>query len=209
MADRWQSQRSQYTTIIEQYLTGVTGNYSWFPWQGVDLLFGGGAENFKAGPGNGNKSQIDRWAETGYQVGLNNTQLQAFDNSKRALGLFTQGNLSTWLDQNVYKSALDFAVQPLGQQGAYDQPGLKQMTLKAIDILSTRAKARGTGWALMSEAALIDKEMHVQDVDRALGDLLELDDTVRATLEHLKAIGELDDTLVVVTADHGTFLSFP
>lgn len=54
----------------------------------------------------------------------------------------------------------------------------------------------------MSEAALIDKEMHVQDVDRALGDLLELDDTLRATLEHLKEIGELDNTLVVVTADH-------
>jgi arylsulfatase A-like enzyme len=36
-----------------------------------------------------------------------------------------------------------------------------------------------------------------------LGDLLELDDTVRATLEHLKEIGELDDTLVVITADHG------
>jgi len=35
-----QSQRSQYTAIIEQYLNGVSGNYSWFPWQGVDLLFG-------------------------------------------------------------------------------------------------------------------------------------------------------------------------
>jgi len=44
--------------------------------------------------------------------------------------------------------------------------------------------------------------MHVQDVDRALGDLLELDDTVRATLDHLAEIGELEDTLVIVTADH-------
>lgn len=35
-----QSQRSQYTTIIEQYLNGVSGNFSWFPWEGVDLLFG-------------------------------------------------------------------------------------------------------------------------------------------------------------------------
>jgi len=87
--------------------------------------------------------------------------------------------------------------------GRYDQPGLKDMTLKAIDILHTRAKERGTGFMLMSEAALIDKEMHVQDVDRALGDLLELDDTLRATLAHLEEIGELDETLIVVTADHG------
>lgn len=115
------SQRSQYTAIIEQYLTGVSGNYSWFPWQGVDLLFGGGAENFLPGPGNGNVSQFDRWAEHGYQVGFNNTQLQAFDNAQRALGIFTRGNLSTWLDKNVYPDTLANAIQPDGTQGAYDQ----------------------------------------------------------------------------------------
>lgn len=197
------SQRAQYTAIIEQYLNGVTANHTWYPWQGIDVLFGGGGEAFLAGPGNGNVDQFQRWAEHGYQVGFNNTQLQSFANEQRALGIFTRGNLSTWLDKNVYPDTLDFAIQPDGTEGAYDQPGLKEMTLKAIDILSTRAKARGTGWSLMSEAALIDKEMHVQDVDRALGDLLELDDTVRATLEHLKEIGELEETLVIVTADHG------
>lgn len=45
--------------------------------------------------------------------------------------------------------------------------------------------------------------MHVQDVDRALGDLLELDDTLRAVVQHLEEIGELEETLIVVTADHG------
>ena len=45
--------------------------------------------------------------------------------------------------------------------------------------------------------------MHVLDYDRALGELLELDDTVRATFQKLKDLGELEDTLVVVTADHG------
>ena len=197
------SVRSQYATIIDQYLVGTAAHHPWFPWDGVDLLFGGGAEDFLPNKKNGNVSQFDRWAEAGYQISLNNTQLQAFDNAERALGIFTQGNISTWLDKNVYPDTLDFAIQPYGEQGAYDQPGLKEMTLKAIDILHTRSQERGTGFALMSEAALIDKEMHVQDVDRALGDLLELDDTLRATLEHLEKIGELEDTLVVVTADHG------
>lgn len=45
--------------------------------------------------------------------------------------------------------------------------------------------------------------MHTLDYDRALGELLELDDTVKATIEHLKKIGEYDDTLIIVTADHG------
>ncbi|ODO10012.1 hypothetical protein I350_02237 [Cryptococcus amylolentus CBS 6273] len=197
------SQRSQYTSIVEQYLNGVSGNYSWYPWEGVDLLFGGGGENFLPSPGNGNVSQFERWASHGYQVGYNKTALEAFDNAQRALAIFTQGNISTWLDQNVYTDLLDLAVTPQGERGAHDQPGLKDMTLKAIDILHTRSKERDTGFMLMSEAALIDKEMHVLDIDRALGEVLELDDTVRAVLEHLEKIGELEDTLVVITADHG------
>jgi alkaline phosphatase len=45
--------------------------------------------------------------------------------------------------------------------------------------------------------------MHVLDYDRALGDLLELDDTVRETIKKLKEMRILDETLVVVSADHG------
>jgi arylsulfatase A-like enzyme len=63
--------------------------------------------------------------------------------------------------------------------------------------------------------------MHVLDYDRALGELLELDDTVQKTIDRmfflflsqcrrlrdtrsdLKKIGQYDDTLIVVTADHG------
>ena len=46
-------------------------------------------------------------------------------------------------------------------------------------------------------------QMHVLDYQRALGELLELDDTVRASIEHLKKLGVYEDTLIVVTADHG------
>lgn len=75
------------------------------------------------------------------------------------------------------------------------------MTLKAIDIL--HARNAGKGWFLMSEAASIDKMMHVLDYDRALGELLELDDTVKATVAHLKTLDTLKETLILVTADHG------
>ncbi|KIJ49755.1 hypothetical protein M422DRAFT_44614 [Sphaerobolus stellatus SS14] len=45
--------------------------------------------------------------------------------------------------------------------------------------------------------------MHVLDYDRALGKLFELDDTIRVSIAHLKTIGEYENTLIVVTADHG------
>lgn len=45
--------------------------------------------------------------------------------------------------------------------------------------------------------------MHALDYDRALGELLELDDTVKATINKLKAIDQLKETLILVTADHG------
>lgn len=76
------------------------------------------------------------------------------------------------------------------------------MTLKAIDILQSRAR-KNACWFLMSGAASIGRMIHALDYDRALGELLELDDTVRASIEHLRKIGELHNTLIVVTADHG------
>lgn len=45
--------------------------------------------------------------------------------------------------------------------------------------------------------------MHALDYDRALGELLELDDTIKATIEKLKSLDKLKETLILVTADHG------
>lgn len=133
----------------------------------------------------------------------NNTALKAAGNDSKTLGIFSVSNLAKWLDRNVYESNLDVEdTAPDGSSAAAtDQPGLKDMTLKAIDILQERHGDEG--FFMMSEAASIDKMMHVLDYDRALGELLELDDTVKATMAHLEALGILNDTLVIVTADHG------
>lgn len=119
---------------------------------------------------------------------------------------WTDIQIYRWLDRNVYTDNLhDQENSPdcLGTD-AVDQPGLKEMTVKAIDVLNNRATANGSnGWFIMSEAASIDKQMHTLDYDRALGELLELDDTIKASINHLSELGALEDTLIVVTADHG------
>jgi len=198
--------RADYPEIIDSFLNGVTANYSWTEFKGVDVLMGGGAENFQAPESFKNQDYYELFADRGYSVVYDKDELEGADSSKKLLGIFTTGNMDKWLDQKVYpQNTVGNENSPKNDgTDAPNQPDLKQMTLKAIEVLSKRAKADGDkGFVLMSEAASIDKMMHVLDYDRALGELLELDDTVRATFQKLKDLGELEDTLVVVTADHG------
>ncbi|KAL1612735.1 hypothetical protein SLS60_000964 [Paraconiothyrium brasiliense] len=197
--------RSEYGAVVDSFLNGIT-NYTWTEWDGPDVLFGGGAEQFYSPELGGvtyqNKTYYDEFAKKGYQILQNRTALLAAPSNEKALGVFTYSNMAKWLDRNVYRENLNQSLSPTGDKtAALDQPGLKEMTLKAIDILSERSGEKG--FFLMSEAASIDKMMHVLDYDRALGELLELDDTIKATVNKLNETGCLKETLILVTADHG------
>lgn len=168
------------------------------------MFFGGGAEQFYAGKGSyKGKDYYREFANKGYTVSLNKTALNAVDTSKPALGVFCQSNLPVWLDRNVYPDNIKtLKNDPAGgNRSATDIPGLKDMTLKAVEILAKRGKDKG--FFLMSEGASIDKQMHQLDYDRALAELLEMDDTIRATIKKLEELGIRNETLVLVSADHG------
>jgi len=195
--------RGFYGPLIDQALNGVT-NYTWTKMNGPDVYFGGGAEQFYPGSGSyQGKDYYGEFAKKSYDISLNKTSLAKLTGDKKALGIFCQSNLPVWLDRNVYKDNLkSFTNDPTGNKSAaLDLPGLKEMTVKAVEILHKRGGDKG--FFLMSEAASIDKQMHTLDYDRALGDLLELDDTVTAVIAKLKELGELEQTLIVVSADHG------
>lgn len=195
--------RDLYGPLIDQTLNGVT-NYTWTKFNGPDVFFGAGAEQFIAGSGSyQGKDYYKEFAKKGYTVSQNKTALMSAPHTSKALGVFSISNLPVWLDRNVYTDNLkNRSNAPDGsKKDALDVPGLKEMTLKAIDVL--QARANGSGFFMMSEAASIDKQMHALDYDRALGDLLELDDTVNATIAKLTQMGILKDTLILVTADHG------
>lgn len=78
---------------------------------------------------------------------------------------------------------------------AAGEPSLSEMTAKAIALLSRNPK----GFFLMVEAGRIDHGHHAGNAYRALTDAIELSNAVRAALEATDA----EETLVVVTADHG------
>ena len=79
----------------------------------------------------------------------------------------------------------------------YNTPSIEEMTTKAIDILS----ADEDGFFLMVEGACIDKNAHNNVMDGVTECTVEFDKAVAAALEFAEKDGE---TLVIVTADHGT-----
>ncbi|PBK62513.1 hypothetical protein ARMSODRAFT_847775, partial [Armillaria solidipes] len=113
-----------------------------------------------------------------------------------------------WIDHNVYpQNLVELANPPTGNgTEALDQPGFKHITLKAIDILQECSKANDSGWFMMRQASTrLDLDMmHILDYYHALSKLLELDDTIKATIQHESDdIGKYESTLIVVTANHG------
>lgn len=201
--------RGEYGHVVDTFIHGIV-NYTWTQWDGPDVLFGGGAENFCDPKLKASSAFTYRdldyykvFQDAGYNLVQNLTQLKATEGKERTLGLFSVSNMAKWLDRNVYTNNTrgNKDSPACNKADASDQPGLKDMTLKAIDILNNRAGDKG--WFLMSEAASVDKMMHVLDYDRALGELLELDDTVKASIKHLNETDTLKDTLILVTADHG------
>ena len=96
--------------------------------------------------------------------------------------------LARWLERNVYvnNTVGNEAAPDLSGKDALgsDQPGLDDMTLKALEVLKKRGG--DDGFFLLSEAASVDKMVHYLDFPRAYADLIEMDMTIKKTVEWLK-----------------------
>jgi alkaline phosphatase len=80
------------------------------------------------------------------------------------------------------------------------EPGLVAMTEKAIDLLDD-----GNGFLLVVEAGRIDHAHHAGNAANALNETVELSDAVAAAMARV----DLDDTLIIVTADHSHVVPWP
>jgi len=96
--------------------------------------------------------------------------------------------------------------EPSHMQYEYDrpadtsgEPSLAEMTDKAIDVLKNNPK----GYFLMVEGGRIDHASHAGNAFRSLSDTVALSDAVKKALEKV----DLNDTLVIVTADHSHTLT--
>ena len=128
-------------------------------------------------------------------------ELLGHQGTKPLLGIFNSDNMDTWIDRNIYPESLYSKGDPKGQSKiAGNQPGLEEMTMAAINILEQHCD---DGFYLMVEAASVDKAMHSMDYDRGLGELLELDRTVKLVNDwRLKNSAAGTETALIVTSDH-------
>lgn len=117
----------------------------------------------------------------GSQYVWNKQQFDAVDarKTKHLLGLF---------EPSMMQFEADRAKDPAGE------PSLSEMTAKSIDILANNKK----GYVLMVEAGRIDHAHHDGNAYRALTDTVALSNAVRTAVSKVN----LDETLIVVTADH-------
>ena len=105
----------------------------------------------------------------------------------KLLGLFANSGMMDGID---WKATKDIP-------SARTEPTLKEMTMKALDLLSQNEK----GFFLMVEGGRIDWAGHENDAGTMLNEMLKFDDTVNYVYEW---VAQRRDTLLVVTADHET-----
>ncbi len=124
-------------------------------------------------------------SDLGYSLAFNRDGLASAEGEK-LLGLFSYSGMMNGV---AYTNSKDSAERK--------QPSLKEMTLKALDVLS----ADPDGFFLMIEGGQIDWAGHNNDAGTMLHELLKFDEAVQAVYDWVK---ERNDTLVLITADHET-----
>jgi alkaline phosphatase len=167
---------------------------------GLEVALGGGREKFlpletrdpeyddQAGERLDKRDLTQEWRQRNNSSAYvwNKQQFDAVDTSKtkHLLGLFEPSHMQFGNDRSKDKAG---------------EPSLSEMTVKAIDILAQNKK----GYFLMVEGGRIDHGHHNGNAFRALTETIELSNAVRTALAKVN----LDETLIVVTADHSHTLT--
>ncbi|WP_394622008.1 alkaline phosphatase [Lentzea sp. JNUCC 0626] len=168
-----------------------------------DVLLGGGAKYFnqtvKSGQFKG-KTVLDQAKAAGYQLATDAKALQSVKKDKPVLGLFADSNMEVqWAGPAAKVGGTPAAKCTPNPALPAAAPKLADMTRKALDLLDHGNK-RDKGFFLQVEGASIDKQDHAANPCGQIGETVGFDDAIAAGLAYARSH---QDTLVVVTADHG------
>lgn len=175
----------------------------------VDVVLGGGRGRFDqvipAGEGPyAGKTVVQQAQALDYEFVTDRAGLLAYNGSKRLLGLFNPGNMTT-----EWNGAIATPYPGSGPQRCNEafkpatEPSLAEMTTKAIELLERAGRNKhgrhNDGFFLQVEGASIDKQDHASNPCAQIGETVAFDKAVQVGLAYAK---RHPDTLVIVTADH-------
>ena len=177
------------------YQSNLNQRYPGAKTDGIEVVMGGGLRHFlpagkadeaeeSMGTRPDGRNLVDEWKKIN-QKGVYLDSRADFDSTNfeeaaQVLGLFGASHMRFEANR---------------QHNGYDQPSLSEMTANAIKVLQKNPK----GFFLMVEAGRIDHAHHTSNAYNALSDTVELSNAVDVALQATDG----DDTLIVVTADHG------
>jgi alkaline phosphatase len=133
---------------------------------------------------------------------------RAVEGRHRLLGLFGVGNYSGHLPYRTADGNYD-PVRGKSERGETYQPAditenptLAQLTSAAVEMLSRNPQ----GFWLMVEAGDVDWANHDNNLDNSIGAVLSGDEAIRTITDWVERNSSWQESLMIVTADHGHFL---
>jgi alkaline phosphatase len=151
----------------------------------VDLLLGGGNNHYAPDRRNDRRDLYSEHRDKNYRIVHYRQELLSLNaNRERLLGIFSNGHLPYTLDQ-IHD-----------EEYSQNIPTLAEMTDTALQNLSSHEN----GFILQVEGGRVDHAAHGNDVGGLLYDQIAFDDAIGIVLEFAE---NRDDTLVIITTDHG------
>lgn len=141
---------------------------------------------------------------------LNESVKRAIAGKHRLFGYFgvKGGHLPFQTADADYQPAVSVGNPEAAKAESYSPEDLKEnvtlpeMALAAVELL----EARSTRWWLMVEAGDVDWANHSNNIDNSIGAVLSGDKAFRQVCSWIEQHGGWDETVLILTADHGHYM---
>lgn len=150
----------------------------------IDVLMGGGDRHYNPEKRSDQKDMYASYSEGGYAVAKSKKEIGSTLPDTPFLGIFDHSHVPYTIDHLNTPELLDSV------------PTLAEMTHLAIQKLSNNSE----GFILQVEGARVDHAAHSNDPAGLIYDQIAFDEAIKVALDFTE---NRDDTLVIITSDHG------